>query len=261
MGSNEASETDRHERRRKYRADYYRANAEDGKAKARAWRLANLERARINKAKYRKSHPKERVVKHRVCACGAPMGTRSQRCQECNVLRDRERERGYRARAAATRSATPKSPKLCRCGAITSGPRSPRCEECRTQRREEVSVAYYARHAEDARRRAKEWREAHQERYREARREKKHIRRARERSSVGNVSPGIRQILAKRQRNKCVACQVDLRQSGSHLDHIIPIAKGGPHDDANLQLLCPSCNTRKQAKDPVVFMQQMGFLL
>ncbi|MGL5935922.1 MAG: HNH endonuclease, partial [Cetobacterium sp.] len=37
--------------------------------------------------------------------------------------------------------------------------------------------------------------------------------------------------------------------------------RGGAHCDSNVQLLCPTCNLRKAAKDPVVFMQEMGRLL
>lgn len=34
------------------------------------------------------------------------------------------------------------------------------------------------------------------------------------------------------------------------MDHIIPIALGGPEfDEANLQFLCPECNKIKTAKD------------
>ena len=34
-----------------------------------------------------------------------------------------------------------------------------------------------------------------------------------------------------------------------HLDHIVPVASGGTSEDSNLQLLCPTCNMRKGAKD------------
>ena len=32
-------------------------------------------------------------------------------------------------------------------------------------------------------------------------------------------------------------------------------------DKANLQLLCPTCNTKKSAKHPIDFMQSRGLLL
>jgi 5-methylcytosine-specific restriction endonuclease McrA len=35
---------------------------------------------------------------------------------------------------------------------------------------------------------------------------------------------------------------------GYHIDHIVPIAKGGTSERRNLQLLAPICNLRKGAK-------------
>lgn len=62
------------------------------------------------------------------------------------------------------------------------------------------------------------------------------------------------------QRWKCAICAVSVREK-YHVDHIMPLAKGGEHTPANLQLLCPSCNVRKSAKHPVDYMQSRGFLL
>ena len=33
--------------------------------------------------------------------------------------------------------------------------------------------------------------------------------------------------------------------AGNHVDHLIPIARNGPDDDWNLQLMHPECNMRK----------------
>lgn len=32
----------------------------------------------------------------------------------------------------------------------------------------------------------------------------------------------------------------------AHIDHIVPISKGGPHIDSNFQLLCAHCNLSKR---------------
>ncbi len=84
-----------------------------------------------------------------------------------------------------------------------------------------------------------------------------HRRRA---SMVGEISKGIVGFLKKMQRGLCAACKSKLHDK-YEIDHILPLSKGGPHVDANLQLLCPPCNRRKSAKHPIDFMQERGFLL
>lgn len=77
--------------------------------------------------------------------------------------------------------------------------------------------------------------------------------------AAGKLSKGISDILLVKQKNKCAACKCNL--VSHHIDHIIPIALGGDNTDDNIQLLCPSCNLRKNAKHPVEFMQSLGYLL
>ena len=36
-----------------------------------------------------------------------------------------------------------------------------------------------------------------------------------------------------------------------HIDHIVPLSRGGPHTRSNSQLLCAGCNLRKHNKIPV----------
>lgn len=87
-----------------------------------------------------------------------------------------------------------------------------------------------------------------------------HNRRARERANGGRLSPGLAAKLFKLQRGKCACCNVSIAD-GNHLDHVIPVATGGPNEDWNMQLLCGPCNMSKGAKHPIDFMQQRGFLL
>ena len=85
-------------------------------------------------------------------------------------------------------------------------------------------------------------------------------RRVRKLSSGGALSKGIVGRLLKLQRGLCPCCKRPLGNE-YHMDHIMPLALGGEHVDSNIQLLRASCNLRKQAKHPVDFMQQRGFLL
>lgn len=66
--------------------------------------------------------------------------------------------------------------------------------------------------------------------------------------------------LLKIQKYQCVNCKASLRER-YHVDHILPIAKGGENGRSNIQCLCPQCNHRKHAKDPIQWARENGRLL
>lgn len=89
---------------------------------------------------------------------------------------------------------------------------------------------------------------------------KKINRRAMELNATGKfTADDIAQLLVL-QKGKCAICHCSIK-NGYHVDHIVPLSKGGSNSKENLQLLCPTCNLSKGARDPVIFMQQRGFLL
>lgn len=79
--------------------------------------------------------------------------------------------------------------------------------------------------------------------------------------SGGRLSHGIVKKLLILQRGKCANCRCDLSKHGRHIDHVIPISKGGLNIDLNVQLLCPPCNMAKSAKNPIEWAQENGRLL
>lgn len=66
--------------------------------------------------------------------------------------------------------------------------------------------------------------------------------------------------LHKKQRYRCAACGCSTKKK-RHADHIIPLKLGGSNDITNIQILCPLCNMRKNAKHPIDFAQENGKLL
>ena len=62
------------------------------------------------------------------------------------------------------------------------------------------------------------------------------------------------------QKNRCAYCRQKLLRS-SHLDHIVPLSKGGSNWPSNLQYLCQSCNLQKGSKDPIEYARDTGRLL
>ena len=75
-------------------------------------------------------------------------------------------------------------------------------------------------------------------------------RRARKRNAPGKLSKDISGVLFHKQNGRCIYCQVDLTTVVQHLDHIMPLSRGGSNTDDNVQLLCARCNLRKNDKDP-----------
>jgi 5-methylcytosine-specific restriction endonuclease McrA len=85
-------------------------------------------------------------------------------------------------------------------------------------------------------------------------------RRALIKSSGSKLSTGLTEKLFKLQKGKCPCCEKPLGKD-FHIDHIMPISKGGANEDWNIQLLRQQCNNQKCAKDPIDFMQSRGKLL
>lgn len=85
-------------------------------------------------------------------------------------------------------------------------------------------------------------------------------RRARVRGAIGKISAEDVTAIHKAQRGRCAICSVKLTPT-FHRDHITPLALGGSNRRNNIQLTCGPCNMAKGARDPIVFMQQMGRLL
>ena len=102
----------------------------------------------------------------------------------------------------------------------------------------------------------KEYQQKNIERFRAHRRNRK----ARVKAAPGSHTAQDVAELLKAQRGRCGYCRVSLG-AGYHVDHIIPIKRGGSNYRHNLQLLCEPCNLSKGAKDPLDFARQVGRLL
>ena len=85
--------------------------------------------------------------------------------------------------------------------------------------------------------------------------------RRRDRREYGKRLPrGTIEAIGTAQRWRCAICSASIK-TGYHVDHIQPLARGGKHEPRNIQLTCPSCNVRKNAKDPIDYMRSLGRLL
>lgn len=100
----------------------------------------------------------------------------------------------------------------------------------------------------------------YQNKWREKNKEKVRSYEHKRRNAEGKFNSLEIKELYKKQKGKCVNCVKSI--SGKyHIDHIVPISKGGTNWISNLQLLCPFCNISKGAKDPIKWAQENGRLL
>lgn len=89
-------------------------------------------------------------------------------------------------------------------------------------------------------------------------------RRARSKGAEGSHSKEDVLRILELQKERCATCTKKLVVAGPgryHVDHIYPLARGGSNFPSNLQMLCPKCNLKKNAKDPIIWQQIHGKLL
>jgi len=70
------------------------------------------------------------------------------------------------------------------------------------------------------------------------------------------------QLLELQQTAKiCYWCNTSLKNKVVHIDHYVPLSKGGEHTLSNLVISCAKCNLSKSSKDPIEFANIVGKLL
>jgi 5-methylcytosine-specific restriction endonuclease McrA len=160
------------------------------------------------------------------------------------------------------------------------------CKKCSTagaelwrvnnpERHTEVKQQYYLQHKEDTIERNRQWRAENPERRAENRRQEyernreraieetrqwcqehteqakanKRRHRARKRDAAGQHTAADIQVIYASQRGLCWWCSCELKDN-YHVDHRVPLARGGSDAPENLVLTCPHCNISKGSKLP-----------
>lgn len=116
---------------------------------------------------------------------------------------------------------------------------------------------YYLDNADRKKALIKAWQQENVERVRAYKASNKAKRRAACNGGIG----GPELLEWKRRQTKvCYWCGSKCARK-HHVDHYVPLTKGGRHELANLVISCPTCNQRKCAKDPLDFAREVGRLL
>lgn len=120
----------------------------------------------------------------------------------------------------------------------------------------EISKIWREENRESSLQKSREWKKANKVKVLAMNRNRRSLNRKAE------GAHGHSDVLAihARQKGRCANCNVKVKDN-YHVDHVVPLARGGSNWPSNLQILCPACNMSKGAKDPIVWRQMNGMLL
>jgi 5-methylcytosine-specific restriction endonuclease McrA len=92
----------------------------------------------------------------------------------------------------------------------------------------------------------REWRERTRDHRRRRDAEQKRQRRARVRGAFVEYVDAL--VVLELHDGVCGLCGGDVDAMRFHVDHVVPLARGGEHSYANTQPACPPCNMSKGAR-------------
>lgn len=149
-------------------------------------------------------------------------------CRACMYKRDKENRPGSRN---GTKHTWPR------------GVPMPREEKLKRMRK--ASRASYRKYKDQRLAQSAVYRKQHPEIYREA------WRRHKAQKLAAQIEPSILINAAlKRNKHVCYWCGCRLPITGWHVDHVVPLTRGGGHSASNVVKSCVRCNTSKSDKMP-----------
>lgn len=206
----------------------------------------------------------------------SPRGSTNTCSEACRSVRDRE----VRSKRARAYHQNVRKPGLVRNWSTYATPEQKARLAARAHARREanpeharaINRASRERHAESANARTEAWKRANPEavrRHRQADYERHKprfhfnaLKRKLQKKANGSAPRLLADLLElyRTRGGRCAYCGggVDGKR-GLHLDHVIPLALGGPDTLENLVGACAKCNRAKWANDPVEWMRGAGF--
>lgn len=108
------------------------------------------------------------------------------------------------------------------------------------------SIEYYSKHKESCRTRSRAWSKSNPV----SRIEYENIRRA-TKYGIKVDAKNVKQIIKSWKTKhyfRCYYCRARFPISKLHIDHVVPLIKGGKHSCDNICQSCPTCNQHKHTK-------------
>lgn len=70
----------------------------------------------------------------------------------------------------------------------------------------------------------------------------------------GHVGSKLRSTVIARAENRCEYCRFSQvgQEATFHIDHILPVSRGGTDDSENIALACVSCSLRKASRTKTI---------
>lgn len=104
---------------------------------------------------------------------------------------------------------------------------------------------YYQQNKARINERGRQYNNSHREQARASRWRRKALMK----NAPGKFTTDDIKTLYKMQKGRCWYCQKSI-EDGYHIDHRIPLSRGGTNDPSNLVLTCPFCNLSKNDRLP-----------
>ena len=162
------------------------------------------------------------------------------RCKDCAKQMDKKKSAEKIERSKRWRRENPEAVKINR-------------EIYRKNNREAIKIrrrSYYLKNREHYIAKAAEWQKLNPQKSKAIRKAYDHRRRVWELATAEKFTWADVLNQLKAQNNQCHWCKAPLRED-YHVDHVIPLSKGGSNSANNIVCTCPGCNLRKGSKLPV----------
>lgn len=199
-----------------FRKEYYIKNKEEIRIKKKQYALKNAERAKEYSAIYRKENREDLLVKKKIY-----------RANNLEKVKQGQRDHYLRNSDSVKKKAKEYAEK-------------------NKEKTKQMYQNYYDKNKEVIKENIKKWQINNPEKVKLMQRTACLNRVARKKNAKGKYTTNDISALYDRQNGCCVVCNVSL-DAAYHVDHIVPLSRGGVNYPENLQLLCPSCNCQKSA--------------